>query len=79
MMAATVGQPMAKKKATRKDAVAKIDAEVLQLAKVVAVFRNQSLAAYLSETLRPIVDRDFEAESARRSQPTKAPKDKGNK
>lgn len=42
----------------RNDLVAKIDADVLKKAKLVAAHRSITLAEYLSEMLRPLVDRD---------------------
>jgi hypothetical protein len=44
----------------RNDAVAKVDAEVIRIAKSVAAFKGITLAEYLSDTLRPIVNRDFD-------------------
>ena len=51
--------PMAKAK--RDDRVAKIDRSVIDKAEFVALDRGQTLAEYLSEALRPVVDRDYEA------------------
>ncbi len=45
----------------RHDTAVKIDAEVVRLARSVAAFREQSLAAYLSDLVRPLVARDFHA------------------
>ena len=53
----------------RNDTAAKIDAEVVADAKIVAAFRGVSLAEYLSEILRPAVTRDLEAEMAKRQRP----------
>ena len=62
-MPATVEAPMAK----RNDVVVKVDANVIRDAKVVAAFREVSLAEYLSELLRPLVSRDLEGEMSKRS------------
>jgi ATP-dependent Clp protease adapter protein ClpS len=48
--------PVARKKRT--DATVKIDVEVLRKAKVVAAIRDVTLAEYLTEVLRPIVEKD---------------------
>lgn len=53
----------------RNDTAAKIDAGVIKDAKIVAAFRGQSLAEYLSEILRPAVTRDLENEMAKRQRP----------
>jgi hypothetical protein len=47
----------------RNDLTVKIDAEVLRMAKVVASFKDISLAEYLTEALRPIVERDLKEHS----------------
>lgn len=49
----------------RNDMAAKIDAEIVKDAKIVAAFRGIALAEYLSEALRAIVKRDLENEMAR--------------
>jgi predicted HicB family RNase H-like nuclease len=58
MSASTVPPPrttMAKPK--RNDVPVKVDEEVVRLARIVAAYRGESLAEYMSETLRPIVQR----------------------
>lgn len=45
----------------RNDVPAKVDAEVIRIAKTVAAFRGLTLAEYLSERLRPLVNEDFDA------------------
>ncbi len=52
----------------RNDQTAKIDADVLRMAKVIASYKNVPLAEYLSAALRPIVERDYreQAEQALR-------------
>jgi hypothetical protein len=44
----------------RIDTSVKIDAGIAYQAKIVAAYRDQTLAEYLSETLRPIVERDLQ-------------------
>jgi hypothetical protein len=53
----TVADDMAR--ARRNDIPVKLDAEVVRAAKIVAAFRDQSLAEYLSEKLRPLVLKDL--------------------
>ena len=48
---------MAKQK--RNDVAAKIDAEVIRVARIVAAYRNQTVAEYLSEKLKPLVEKDL--------------------
>jgi hypothetical protein len=50
----------------RNDTAAKVDAQVVADAKVIAAFRGIPLAEYLTDVLRPIVKRDLEAEMAKR-------------
>lgn len=54
-------RPMAK----RNDVPVKLDAEVVRDAKIVAAYKDMSLAEYLSELIRPHVARDLEQEHAR--------------
>jgi hypothetical protein len=61
---------MAKPK--RNDEPAKIDSEVLRVARIVAAYRRISLAEYLSETLRDVVLTDH-AQEIRKEQETKTP------
>jgi hypothetical protein len=42
----------------RNDVAVKLDADVARLARIVAAERGQPIAAYISEILRPIVERD---------------------
>ena len=60
-MQALLESPMAK----RNDVPVKVDADVIHVAKIAAAYKGLSLAAYLSETLRPIVSRDVETEHAK--------------
>lgn len=62
MSVGLAGNPMAKKKtgrpkSPRRDATAKIDVEVLRQAKHVALYDGVSLAEFLTEAVRPIVER----------------------
>jgi hypothetical protein len=50
-------------KPKRDDEAAKIDREVLRVARAVAALRGITLAEYLSERLRPLVLADHEAET----------------
>lgn len=61
--------PMAK----RKDVAVKIDAEVARMGKIVAAFEGKSLAEYLSDSLRPIVEAAFRRH-IRQAQPPDEPK-----
>lgn len=47
-------------KPKRNDVPVKLDAEVARKAKMVAASQDKSLAEYISETLRPIVNRALE-------------------
>jgi hypothetical protein len=49
----------------RNDAAVKIDADVVRKAKTVASSRDIPLAEYLSELLRPLVDRDLKDHARR--------------
>lgn len=60
--------------ARRNDVAVKLDMEVVRDAKVVASFKTQSLAEYLSELIRPLVERDLKAEYAKRMAPSETPK-----
>jgi hypothetical protein len=68
----TVELPVAK----RNDVTVKIDKEVIAEAKMVASSRDQTLAEYLSELIRPLVQRDLTQEMTRRIHP-RSPKGKG--
>jgi hypothetical protein len=61
--------PMAK----RDDTAAKIDASIVRDAKIVAAYRDITLAEYLSELLRPLVARDLKAEQERRMRSDESP------
>jgi hypothetical protein len=60
-------EPMARVKRT--DATVKVDVEVLRKAKIVAAIRDVTLAEYLSEVLRPVVERDHTKAIADESTP----------
>ena len=48
------------KTSTREDLTVKVDRHVIARARFVADTRKLTLAEYLTEALRPVVDRDFE-------------------
>ena len=64
-----VNQPMTR----RNDVSVKLDEEVVRIARLVAEYKETSLAAYLSDLLRPLVTKDLEHEQAT----FKLPKPKG--
>ena len=51
--------------AKRNDVTVKLDADAVRLAKIVAAYREVSVAEYLSDVLLPIVQRDLEQEQAK--------------
>lgn len=53
-----VERPMAR----RNDVAVKIDAEVVRKARIVAAYKGLALAEYVSELMRPLVERDLEHE-----------------
>ena len=57
--------PMPKPK--RNDVPVKIDAEVVRVARIVAAYEETTLAEYLSERLRPLVQKDLEKHQRRRT------------
>jgi hypothetical protein len=58
----------------RQDLSIKMDMEVVRKAKVVALSRNITLAQYLSDSVRPIVDKDYVDAVAKMAQETKGQK-----
>jgi hypothetical protein len=68
-------QPMAK----RNDVPVKMDAEVVRKAKIVASYRGQTLAEFLSDTLGAIVADLLEAEHAKEAARSKPKMPKGKK
>lgn len=62
---------MAKRKAgrpktsERDDVVVKVDRALVGMAKMIATARGMSLAGYLSEAARPVVEKDFAREMKR--------------
>lgn len=48
--------------ARRNDTAVKVDAEIARKAKIVAAYRDVSLAEYLSKALKDIVDADLKEE-----------------
>lgn len=77
MLALTTERLMpAKKKAGRPktgtdNASAKVDVEVLSMAKHIALYEKRSLAEYISETLRPIVEKRMQQIAAEMLKPKK--------
>jgi hypothetical protein len=69
----TVELPVAK----RKDVTVKMDSDVVAEAKMVAASKEITLAEYLSELVRPLVQRDLAQETNRRIH-QRSPKGKGN-
>jgi hypothetical protein len=61
----------------RNDVAVKLDADVARLARIVAAERGQPIAAYISDILRPIVERDAAevgAKLVKKPEPTGKPK-----
>lgn len=50
---------MGRNKGQRSDAPVKVDREVLNKMRMIAAWRDITLTEYITETLRPIVDRDL--------------------
>ncbi len=73
-MVATADRTMA-----RNDLTVKIDAELIKKAKYVVIERDTTLAEYLSELLRPAIERDFKTVVAKLSPDASKPKTKGTK
>lgn len=73
MSTVTAGRPMATK---RNDVTVKLDAGVVRKAKAVASLLDLTLAEYLSDLIRPLVDRDLDQQYAKTQKPAK---DKGGK
>ncbi len=55
-MSTIADYPMAK----RQDVAVKIDAEVARLAKIVAAFEEKSLARYISDLLKPLIEAAYD-------------------
>jgi hypothetical protein len=56
----------------RQDLAVKVGADVIKRAKIVALDKNITLAEYLTETLRPIVDKDYSQTLAKMAREEKA-------
>jgi hypothetical protein len=67
---------MEQKKMARADLAVKMGLDVVKKARIVAVSRNITLAEYLTESIRPIVDKDYTAALAKL---TKEAKEGGSK
>jgi hypothetical protein len=61
-------------KMARQDLTVKMGSDVVRKAKVVALNRNITLAEYLTERIRPLVDADYEQEVAKMSKEVKGTK-----
>jgi hypothetical protein len=59
--------------ARRNDIAVKIDTEVARLAKIVAAYKDVSLAEYISDTLRPIVEAHLREHSRKSLEDTPKP------
>jgi hypothetical protein len=70
---ATTGLKWRAEEVARNDVAVKLDAEVVRVARIVAAYRNIPMAEYLSEILRPIVNRDLEEEAKRSGKPGPGP------
>jgi hypothetical protein len=68
MSTGLLDRPMTK----RTDVPVKVDEEVIRKARIAASYKGVTLAEYLSEALRPIVDRDIEEGHTRLMQGDKA-------
>jgi hypothetical protein len=55
--------------AKRQDVTVKLDSEVVRIAKIVAAYRGVSVADYLSESLRPIAQKDLQKEQTKGAAP----------
>jgi hypothetical protein len=49
----------------RNDVAVKLDAEVAKLARIVAAYKGVPMAQYISDILRPIIQRDLEEEAGK--------------
>lgn len=63
------GRTMAKKP----DPPVRLNEEIVRRARVVAAFEGKSLGDYLSDLLRPLVDRDFRRHIKRANEPDDTP------
>jgi len=68
-----------RKTMARQDLAVKMGADVVKKAKVVALNRNITLAEYLTERIRPLVDDDYAQELAKMSKEAKTSRPKGEK
>ncbi len=58
----------------RNDVAVKLGADVVKMARHLAVDQNVPLAEYLTERLRPLVERDFEEMTKRLKKPEATPR-----
>ncbi len=75
MSTTAIERPMS----TRNDVPVKMDSEVVRKAKIVAAYRGQSLAEFLSVTLGEIINDLLEAEHAKEITPRTPPPKRGKK
>jgi hypothetical protein len=69
MSTATAERPMAKQTES-----VRIDVAVLADARIAAAFTGKQVGEYISDILRPIVQRDIDAGYSKRNRPAKPPK-----
>jgi len=62
--------PMTDDAVKRNDVNVKMDAEVVRLCKIVSSSRGVPMAEYLSDLVRPLVQRDLKTEMSRQFQPS---------
>lgn len=55
----TTATAMPRKPSKRNDLPVKIDAEVVRMARIIAAFRDTTLAEVMSETLRPLLEKQL--------------------
>ena len=70
-MNGTLKAPRSEEAVKRNDVNVKMDADVARWCKIVSSSRGVSMAEYLSELVRPIVQRDLKAEMSKQLQPRK--------
>jgi hypothetical protein len=63
----------------RNDLAVKMGADVVKMAKVVALNRNITLAEYLTERIRPFVEADYERALAEMAREVKSQRPKGRR
>lgn len=69
-MPAIADAPMPRPKSKRNDVPAKIDTEVMRMARIISAYEDRDIADLVSETLRPIFTRrlaELQADAVKRS------------